>query len=208
MFRVLIPMSVFNLVHFECWALPEVWVLFFLCLLLQESENNKEILQEKRWYAMWICKYLFVSYRVYIDWALRIRSGQGRRCLSGAEVRRQRQEHRLGCLDLLCLPACFVTVQYGGRDRDYTEPSSCFWDTLASGRVFDAEQHCFHCGPRGKHRTKTAFGRPALTCLFVMPPININASRNLFLFRPQILGIYLHMMIDYSYSPERTMTLK
>lgn len=29
-------------------------------------------------------------------------------------MRRQRQEHRPGCLDLLCLSACFVTMQYSG----------------------------------------------------------------------------------------------
>lgn len=29
---------------------------------------------------------------------------------------------------------------------------------------------------RENHRTKKAFGRPALMCLFVMPPINIHSS--------------------------------
>lgn len=43
---------------------------------------------------------------------------------------------------------------------------------------------------------------------FVMPPININASHRLFLFIPQILGIGSHVMINYSYSWERNITLK
>lgn len=30
-------------------------------------------------------------------------------------MRRQRQEHRPDCLDLLCLSTCFVTMQYGGE---------------------------------------------------------------------------------------------
>ncbi len=31
-------------------------------------------------------------------------------------MRRQGQEHRPGCLDLLCLSACFVTMQYRGGE--------------------------------------------------------------------------------------------
>lgn len=104
---------------------------------------------------------------------------QGCLSLSGAEVRRQRQEHRPGCLDLLSLSACFVTMQYGGGGTETSSaPSSCFWDSLASGSiwVFDAEQQCFHYGPEGNHRTKKRFGRPVLMHSFVMPPINIHAS--------------------------------
>ena len=110
------------------------------------------------------CKCLYVSYRVYIHWALQKPAGAvvGRAdwFLSGAEVRRQRQEHRPGCLDLLCLSACFVTMQYrgGGGEgpRLVVHRVLVFWDSLASGSlgVFDAEQRCFHCGPEGSRRTK------------------------------------------------------
>lgn len=41
-----------------------------------------------------------------------------------------------------------------------------------------------------------------------MLPINIHASHRLFFFIPQIPGIGLHMVTDYSYSQERTITLK
>lgn len=49
--------------------------------------------------------------------------GRGRQSLSGAEVRRQGQEHRAGCLDLLRLSRGFVTMrdkQEGGTQTKTT----------------------------------------------------------------------------------------
>lgn len=50
--------------------------------------------------------------------------GQGRRSLSGAEVRRQGQEHRAGCLDLLRLSRGFVTMRDKQEGRDPDEDSA------------------------------------------------------------------------------------
>lgn len=57
-------------------------------------------------------------------------------CLSGAEVRRQRQEHKPYCLDLLCLYV-FVSMQNGGlREGSRLVVNQIFvFETLASGSV-------------------------------------------------------------------------
>lgn len=117
-------------------------------------------------YISWLCAhanvYASVTEFIYSPvWARRNCCGQGRLSLSGAEVRRQRQEHRPGCLDLLSLSACFVTMQNkeggGGGTRMSSAPTSCFWDSVAASGsigVFNAKQHCFHCGPEGKPQNK------------------------------------------------------
>lgn len=81
----------------------------------------------------WLCAhanvYMSVTDFIYTELCISRRNccGQGRLSLSGAEVRRQRQEHRPGCLDLLSLSACFVSMQNGGQGVGTSSaPTSCF----------------------------------------------------------------------------------
>lgn len=140
-------------------------------------------------------------------WACRNYSGQGWLSLSGAEVRRQRQEHRPDCLDLHCLLACFVTMQCMGR-----------WGGGGKGlrlvhRVFVVEtlwhQVAFECLMLNSTlsivaQRETTEQRNHLAAVFWCATYkHPRISFHLFPFILQIPAMGVHIMIDYSYSLER-----
>lgn len=158
--------------------------------------------------AVCVCKCIHVSYKVYTHEALYELTGTivGRADWVCLELRwGVRQEHKPYCLDLLCLSACFVTMQYrGGGTETSGALSSCFWDSLASGSiwVFDAEQHCFHCGPEENCRTKKSICQVLSLCAIykhscISPSFSFRASN--------CVGTH---MIDYSYSKGETWMFK
>lgn len=137
-------------------------------------------------WAVCKCAYLYVSHGGLCTRscarACRSSCGQGRRSSSGAEVRRQRQEHRPGCLDLLRLSECFVTMQdkHGGEGPRRGVHQLLALETRWQHQVV---QECLMLNRavsiaalRENHRTKEAVGRPVLMCLLVMPPINTHSS--------------------------------
>lgn len=130
-------------------------------------------------------------------WARSNCSGQGWLSLSGVEVRRQRQETRPGCLDLLCLSACFVTMQYRGEGprlvMHWVLVFETLWHQACECLMLNSTVSIVALGETTEVRKHLA---GLLLCAHLScPPRNIHASQRLLYIIPQIPGMYLHMMI-------------